>query len=201
MFQTGRMNDALHPSFKEASEAWATRVRGDREQVVAFREEPERSDFYGPIAANFKADPRREGDPVLNILGGFVQSGETWMDIGAGGGRLGLGIALVARELIAVEPSEGMLAVLRESMTEYGVTNVRIVQSRWPMANAPRADVSFISGVGNDIEDFGAFIDAMEESTERLCVAVQPSRPPASFSYPFWPDVHGGGARAVAMPA
>jgi SAM-dependent methyltransferase len=185
------VNDALHPSSNEASEAWAARVRADSEQVARFREEPERPDFYAPIVANFKADPRRENDPVLNVLRSLVIPGETWMDIGAGGGRFGLGIALIAAELIAVEPSDGMLAVLRESMSEYAVPNVRIVQSRWPMADGPKTDVSFIANVGNDVEDFGAFINGMEGSAKRLCVAVQPSRPPASFAYPFWPEVHG----------
>ena len=192
------MDDALRPSPAEANAAWAARVREDRLQVARFREEPERSDFYAPIVANFKADPRRENDPVLNVLRGLVEPGESWMDIGAGGGRLGLGIALVAGELIAVEPSDGMLGVLRESMSEYGVSNVRILQSRWPMADAPKADVAFIANVGNDIEEFGAFLDAMEDSAERLCVAVQPSRPPASYAYPFWPEVHG--VERVALP-
>ncbi len=192
------MSSALRPSPVDAAREWAERVHADRQQVDTYREEPERTDFYGPIAAAFKADPRRADDPILNALQDLVLPGESWLDIGAGGGRFALGIALRAKEVIAVEPSDGMGNLLRECMTEYNVPNVRIVQSRWPMADAPRADVALIANVGNDVENFGEFLDAMEASAERLCVAVQTSRPPASFAYPFWPAVHG--VERVVLP-
>lgn len=192
------MSSALRPSPSEAAAEWAERVRADRAQVEAYREEPERPDFYGPIAANFKADPRRTDDPILSTLQQLVVPGETWLDIGAGGGRFGLGVALRAKEVIAVEPSDGMGNLLRECMVEYEVPNVRIVQSRWPMPDPPRADVALIANVGNDVENFGEFLDAMEASTDRLCVAVQTARPPASFAYPFWPPVHG--VERVVLP-
>ena len=194
-----RMPTSLIPSAEEAAAAWGDRVRADRAQVEQYREEPERSDFYGPIAANFKADPRRTNDPVLNALLDLVQPGETWLDIGAGAGRLSLPIALKAKEVIALDASKGMLEILRECMSEYAVPNVRIVESRWPAADAPNADVALIAGVGNDIEEMGAFLDAMEASASRLCVAIQPSRPPASFAYPFWPRIHG--VERVALPS
>ena len=134
---------------------------------------------------------KRTNDPVLNSLLDLVQPGETWLDIGAGGGRLSLPIALKAEEVIALDASKGMLEVLRECMTEYAVPNVRVVESRWPAVEAPKADVALIANVGNDIEEMGAFLDAMEASAGRLCVAIQPSRPPASYAFPFWPRVHG----------
>ena len=193
------MPSSLIPSAEEAAAAWADRVRADRAQVERYREEPERSDFYAPIAANFKADPRRDNDPVLNALLELVQPGETWLDIGAGGGRLALPLALKAKEVIALDASKGMLEILRECMSEYSVPNVRVIESRWPAAKAPHADVALISAVGNDIEEMGAFLDAMEASAGRLCVAIQPSRPPASYAYPFWPRVHG--VERIALPS
>ena len=96
------------------------------------REAPAGADFYAPVAAAFKADPHRTDEPALDVLRSMVQPGETWLDIGAGGGRYALPIALLAREVIAVDPSDGMLAVLRESQDEAHITNVRTVQSRWP---------------------------------------------------------------------
>ncbi len=193
------MPNSLIPSAEEAAAAWAGRVRADRAQVEQYREEPERSDFYAPIAANFKADPRRVNDPVLNALLELVQPGETWLDIGAGGGRLSLPIALKAKEVIALDASKGMLGILRECMAEYTVPNVRVIESRWPAAETPKADVALIANVGNDIEEIGAFLDAMEASATRLCVAIQPSRPPASYAYPFWPRVHG--VERIALPS
>ncbi len=183
---------------------WAERVRANREQVDRVREVPDDPDFYAPLTARFRDDPRRSGDDVLDVLRSLVRPGETWLDIGAGAGRYALPIALLAREVIAVDASAGMLAALRESMAEHGIGNVRIVHARWPLesggpaAGGPDAapvgllaDVALIANVGYDIEAIGSFLDAMEASARRMCVAVLMDRQPASIAEQFWPAVHG----------
>ncbi len=193
------MPDPLRLTEPEALAAWAARVRADGDQVARLREAPEGADFYAPVAARFRADPYRADEPVLDILRSLVKPGDTWLDIGAGGGRYALPLALLAKEVIAVEPSEGMAGVLREGMAEHAITNIRLVSSRWPAAIHLEADCSLIANVGNDIEQLGPFLDAMEAATRRLCVAVMPAAPPASFAYPFWPPVHG--EEREALPA
>jgi len=193
------MDDALRIDKDAAAAAWAERVKANRLQVERFREAPERADFYAPVASAFRADPRRTDDPALDELRALVQPGETWLDIGAGGGRYALPIALLAGEVIAIEPSDGMLGVLREGMAEHHITNVRQVQSRWPMEKPPEADVALIAHVGYDIEAFGTFLDAMEASARRLCVAVLQAQTPAAVAAPFWPIVHG--EARVKLPA
>lgn len=185
------MSNPLTPTADEALAEWARRVRANREQAERMREGEPSQDFYRPVAASFRADPRRTNEPVLEVLRGMVQRHETWLDIGAGGGRYALPIALLAREVIAVEPSEGMRTVLRESMAEFGVGNIRIVPETWPTEAPIEADVALISHVGYDIEDIGPFLDAMERAAKRLCVAVLLERSPASMAEPFWPLVHG----------
>src|SRR5689334_17430927 len=111
------MPDALMPSAEAALQAWAARVRANREQVDQFRE-ANPSDFYAPVAAMFRADPRRRDEPTLEVLRSLVQPADTVVDIGAGGGRYALPLALECREVIAIEPSNGMLQVLREGMRE-----------------------------------------------------------------------------------
>ena len=193
------MNDALRPSPSDALAAWGARVRANRDQAERVREGEPPKDFYAPVASNFKADPRRTNEDALDVLRSLVEPGETWLDIGAGGGRYSLALALLAKEVIAIEPSDGMLGVLREGMAEHGIANVRIVQSLWPMADAPRADVALISHIGYDIETIGPFLDAMEASASRLCVAVLLGQSPPYLAEPFWPPIHGE-ARA-ALPA
>ena len=181
---------ALRPDYAEACAEWAGRVRADAEQVDRLREVAD-GDFYGPIASVFRADPRRTGDPVLDLLKTLVRPDETWLDIGAGGGRFSLPLALAAKEVIAVEPSDGMLDVLRQGMAEHGIANITVHQSRWPAAFAVKADCSLVSMVGNDVVEIGPFLDAMEAATSRLCVIANLDRSPPSVFAPAFAHIHG----------
>ena len=192
MCHAAPVTDPLRPDSAAALTAWADRVRLNREQVERRRKAmPPRDDYYASIAAMFRADPHREGDATVEALRSLVRSGDTVLDIGAGGGRYALPLALHAREVIAVEPSEGMREVLAEGMAEHGIENVRVVDARWPAEVPPQVDVALISHVGYDIEDFGPFLDAMEAAAGRLCIAVMLSKPPPSRANPFWEAVHG----------
>ena len=188
-------------------EAWARRVRENAEQVHRFREVPDGADFYAPVTSLFRADPRRTDEPVLEVLRGLIEPGETWLDIGAGAGRYALPIALALApsggRVIAVDASPGMLDALLEIQSEHGVTDVEVVETRWPPPSGElarfAADVALIAHVGYDIEGIGPFLDAMESVAERLCVAVLMERQPASVADPLWPRVHG--VSRVPLPA
>jgi molybdenum cofactor cytidylyltransferase len=188
--------------------AWATRVRGNREQVERIREVPDGQDFYAPVSSLFRADPTREGDAVLDALIDLCQPGDTWLDVGAGAGRFALPLARAldpsGGSVVALDVSRSMLEGLREIAEDYAIENVRVVETRWPpdgegSADAFGADVALIAHVGYDVEDIGAFLEAFEEAAGRLCVAVLMERVPASAADPFWPPVHG--EERVALPA
>src|SRR4029453_15728717 len=110
------MSDILRPGAATAIQAWRERVSANREQAERLREGASPPDFYAAVASDFRADPRRTNEPALDVLRSLVEAGETWFDIGAGGGRYALPLALLARTVTAIEPSEGMQAVLREGM-------------------------------------------------------------------------------------
>jgi SAM-dependent methyltransferase len=183
--------------------AWAQRVRENRDQAERFRE-TQTPDFYAPVSSLFVADPRRTDEPALAALLASATDEQVWLDIGAGAGRYALPLALVVREVIAVEPSAGMRGALRTGMGEHGIANVRVVAGAWPesierLGDLPAADVSMIAHVGYDIEAIGPFLDAMEAATRERCVAVLTDRSPASVADPFWPLVHG--EERVPLPA
>jgi methylase of polypeptide subunit release factors len=185
------MADALRPSASEALAAWAARVRANREQVDRFREATP-SDFYAPVAGMFRSDPHRRDEPTLEALRALVQPQDSLLDIGAGGGRYALPLALQCREVLAVEPSEGMRRVLAEGVAEYGIANIQAINVRWPDGAAQlNADVALISHIGYDVEDIGPFLDAMESAARRLCIAVLLSQPPPTEADRLWPFVHG----------
>lgn len=191
--------DPLRPTADRALATWAERVRADREQVERLRELDDPSDYYAPMADRFRADPHRTDDQVLAALSAIARPNDTWLDIGAGGGRYALPIALVTREVVCVEPSEGMRAVMAGTAEEHGIDNIRLFEGRWPpaswgsrgTADGIDADVSLMAHVGYDIEDIGPFLDAMEAVTTRLCIAVMSEGAMTTVATLLWDPIHG----------
>jgi SAM-dependent methyltransferase len=183
-------DDVLRPDRHEAAKAWRARVRAGKAQRQRLRESDEPTDFYGPMAARFGQDPRRTDEPALEVLRGMAEPDETWLDIGAGGGRYALPLALVAKRVVALDPSPSMLGVLRAGMAEHDIDDIEVLEGRWPMEPRPAVDVALMAHVGYDIEDFATFLDAAEAAAER-CVVIMRTSAAGRASYAFWGDVHG----------
>jgi SAM-dependent methyltransferase len=190
MDDQARPGDLLRPGRLEAAEAWRARVRAGRAQRQRLREADEPPDLYRTMATRFGRDPRRTDDPALEVLRGMADPAQRWLDIGAGGGRYALPLALEVRSVVALEPSPSMLDVLRAGMVEHAIENVEVIEGSWPHEPAPRADVALMAHVGYDIEDFGAFLDAAEAAADR-CVVVMRTSAGARASYALWSEVHG----------
>ena len=78
-----------------ASELWRKMVEEEHAQSDARRgAEPPPSDHWAPFAANFAADPHRSDDQLIGPLGRDLEPTDTLMDVGAGGGRHALPLAL-----------------------------------------------------------------------------------------------------------
>jgi CTP:molybdopterin cytidylyltransferase MocA len=187
-----------------AEAGWAARVRANGEQSARVRETPEGGDFYGATAGIFVADPRRVGDAVLDALLALTRPEDRWLDIGAGAGRYALPLALHVREVVAIDPSPAMLRALRDGMDAHGIPGVRPMEGRWPLgdpaiAAQARCDAALMAHVGYDIEAIGAFLDAMETASSRLCVAIVSERVPSWPAGRFWPPVHG--EERIELPA
>jgi SAM-dependent methyltransferase len=182
---------------------WAARVRGNRDQVERLREVADPADFYAPVTELFRDDPGRTDDPVLNRLLALAEPGETWLDIGAGAGRYALPLGRRVGEVVAIDPSPGMIGTLAREMSAWQIFNIEPIVARWPDDTAREAqrsiDGALMAHVGYDIEAIGPFVAAMERVTRRLCVAVLMERSPASISDPYWTAIHG--EERVALPA
>lgn len=179
---------------------WDARVAENRAQVERFREVPDGADFYAPVSRLFRADPERTGEPALDRLRELARPGETWLDVGAGAGRYALPLARLVREVVALDPSEGMLGSLEAQAAEHGITNVRVVRGRWPaddpavaaaVGPLPCADTALIAHVAYDVTPITPFLDALEAAARDRCVALLMDRQPSSIADVCWPPVHG----------
>lgn len=193
------MSDALSPAVDDLLAAWRARVIADKEQVERSREEPDPADFYAPVRDRFRMDPRRADDETVNALLGLALPDDVWLDVGAGGGRYALPLALHVQRVIAIDPSPSMLEALSADADAEGIANVDVIESRWPMARPPSGDVGLMAHVGYDIAEIGPFVDQLELQASRLCVAVMGASAMQTTGALFWLGVHG--EDRVRLPA
>lgn len=53
------------------------------------------------------------------------------LDIGSGPGALAIPISDRVREVVAVEPSDGMMSVLKENIDDLGISNIKCIHKGW----------------------------------------------------------------------
>ena len=172
-----------------AVETWGEMVRVEHEQSDRMRG-VRPTDHWTQSARQFKADPHRTDDALVERLRSHLQPNDTLLDVGAGGGRLALPLALSCRSATAVEPSPSMCAVLRETAEESGIA-VDVVESDWLNAEVEPADVALCSHVVYVIEDIREFVKKLNSHTRRLVLMVVFQSAPQSQMYRLWEQVHG----------
>ena len=172
-----------------AIQTWDEMVRLEHEQSDRIRGERP-TDSWATAAHNFKDDPFRTDDPVVEALGSRLVPGETLLDVGAGGGRLALPLALTCSAVTAVEPSPSMCAVFRETADEFNIRNVSIIESDWLNAASEPADVILCSNVLYVIADIGAFIRKLDSHARRLVLVILMRTAPRSQVRHIWETVH-----------
>ena len=174
-----------------ATQRWKAMIQVEHAQSEELRRAAPPSDHWGPYAQQFRADPDRADDPLVDLLLDKVQPQHTVIDAGAGGGRLALPLARHCQHVTAVEPSPSMGEVLLQQAQEYGIQNVSLVPARWEEAQVEPADVVLCSHVVYVVQDIGPFVRKLTDHARRLTLVVMYNAPPQSQIYPLWPLVHG----------
>ena len=181
---------ALRPTETEALAAWAELVAADADQVTRVREPEPPADHYQRSAAMFRAGMRPASE--LPMLLDLSTPADTWLDIGAGGGRLAVPLAAHVERVIAVEPSLAQRTQLAAAIEEAAVTNIEVRDARWPdPAWDKPVDVAFAAHSVYDIAAIGPFLDAMERHARRRCVVLLRPWARGAALAPLFEAVHG----------
>ena len=172
-----------------AVDHWRQMILREHAQTDRIRG-PRPTDHWTQLARNFKDDPHRTGDEMLDELRARVKPGETLIDVGAGGGRLALPLALTCSHVYAVEPSPSMCDVLQETAGESGIENVSVTQASWEDASLEPADVVLSSHVVYVVQEIEPFIRKKEAHARRLVLTVAFQSPPQAAMGGLWAQVH-----------
>ncbi|MGE3960350.1 MAG: class I SAM-dependent methyltransferase [Dehalococcoidia bacterium] len=186
------MSSVLRPTADEALAEWRRLILADREQVERIRDDHRGngSDYYAPVASSFS--PARRESIEWPVVEALAQPGDTWLDIGAGGGRFAVPLAGIVQRVIAVEPSSAMREVMGQAIAEAGRTNVEVVDAKWPVPGwEHEVDVSMAAHALYDIADLDAWLDAQESATRRACIGIFGAFARGTQVADFFEAVHG----------
>ena len=175
-----------------AAQRWRRMVEEEHaqsERAQATRHSP--TDHWAPYAAGFAADPYRTDDPLLDRLAQELAPSDSLLDVGAGGGRYALALAMKCSAVTAVEPSASMVAVLRQYSMIFRLGNVSVVESTWEDAQVDTADVVICVHVLYVARDIVSFLRKLEAHARRRVVLVMYQVTPQAHTFPVWEWVHG----------
>jgi hypothetical protein len=174
-----------------AAESYAAMLDAvDEQQLRLFGPRP--ADIWtGQSAAQFRFDPRRDLDPNLAALASYVTPGDVLVDVGGGAGRISLPFALRCREVLTVEPSEGMAAEYEGSRQEAGIANSRLVPANWMEEHGIEGDVTLTCDVTYFVRDIVPFVEKMHSSARRRVMILVWSEPPPNRGDDLFRRVYG----------
>jgi SAM-dependent methyltransferase len=147
---------------------WAERWRSlvvERAAAAGAHGDPS---YWDRRAPSFARSTRGRVDEFLNVLEPYLSPRKTLIDVGAGAGRHALPLAERLEWVTAVEPSEGMRALIppRDNMT--------VVASSWEDAAVAPADLLICCHVLYGVDQPVPFIAKMERSArERVFVMLR----------------------------
>jgi len=111
------------------------------------------------------------------------------LDIGAGPGTLAIPLAPFVKEVTAVEPGEGMVAILHDHIRKNGISNILSIQKRWEDID-PSADLDgqydiVIASLSLTMEDIREALAKMNAASRKYVYLFWFADPP------FWERMYG----------
>jgi hypothetical protein len=142
------------------------------------------------------ADPLRPLGPNLEVIASYIEADDVVIDVGGGGGRISLPLALRCREVVNVEPSPTMAMGFRRNAAAAGISNTRIIERAWPDVDVPAGSVALVNHVTYMTREIVPFIEKLEQAGRRVLITVN-SVPGPSFQRVLYQLVHGEAEEVV----
>ncbi len=182
-----------------AADAWKQQVESHHAQSIRVRGDRPDGDMWSALADNFRDDPRRTNDPIVNLTNQWLTPEITVIDVGGGAGRYALPFALACKHVTVVDPSPSMLKALEGSAREASIENVSRVEVSWEDAEAEPHDVAFCANVVYGVTEIEPFLRKLDGVARELVAIVVYMEAPLSTLSPLWQAVYQ--EERIEMPA
>jgi SAM-dependent methyltransferase len=179
---------------RPAADQYAARVDAVLAQRTRLRGPQPPGDLFAGLQADhpiLKSNPRRPLDANLEIIASYFGADDVIIDVGGGGGRISLPLALRCREVVNVEPSGAMSAGFQANAAQAGIRNVRIIPADWLTAEPPVGTVALVNHVTYLTREIVPFIQKLEHAGRRRVLITVNSPPPPSWNRVLYGLVHG----------
>tara|TARA_B110000014_G_C20073976_1_gene560434 strand:- start:578 stop:1408 length:831 start_codon:yes stop_codon:yes gene_type:complete len=178
--------------FQDAVDRWHSQVRRHHSQSISAQKNFDpNQDFWEGMAQNFKDDPFRKGDPVIDRLEQEFAECGTLVDIGGGAGRLALPLSLSREAVTVVDSSKSMLLELQDSCEQAKIENVFSVFGLWEDAVIDIHEGALCSHVTYGIENIGKFLGNVNRYASKRVVIIAFMKSPQAHLESLWREVHG----------
>jgi len=135
------------------------------------------------------------GDPFLRRTRAEVRRATTVLDVGCGPGRYALALAPRVRQVVALDWSGSMVAIVARRARQAGLANVVTVAGRFEEAEVPLADVSICSYVLPLVDDARGFLAKLDATTRQRCLVAMGAASADLVIDPLWRHFHGQARR------
>jgi SAM-dependent methyltransferase len=181
------MNENKNQSYFDK---WPLQVANHHNQSIRAQDGIEINDFWQKYARNFRSDPFRTDDLVVNRLLLEVNENKSLLDVGGGAGRLSLPLSLKAKHVTVLDSSDSMLQELNDSLVEFNIKNICPIKSTWEEAQVGSEDIVLCSHVTYGVTDIKLFIEKLIASANEAVLILGFFDAPQTFLAPFWERVH-----------
>ena len=123
-------------------------------------------DHWADMAEMFRLDPSRPRDANLSALIDYLEPSDVLLDVGGGAGRISLALADCVKEVVLIEPSEGMREQFIAARDQAGITNARITTDWW-LDSHETGDVVHLSDVTYFVRDIVPFVVKLHNAADR----------------------------------
>jgi SAM-dependent methyltransferase len=167
-----------------AADRYATRVDAVLAQRTRLRGTPPPGDLFADLPPDhplLMTDPLRPLDPTLDLIASYLDPEDIVIDVGGGGGRNTLPLALRTREVINVDPSNNMLRAFTATARRAGIHNALAVHGDWlTLEPVPQGSVALVNHVAYLTREIVPFIRKLEQAASRRVIITVGSPPPPS---------------------
>ena len=172
---------------------WKQQVAAHHEQSHKIQRQSgwNETDFWEPFETQFKDDPLRTEDPVLNRLRCGLKPEQTVLDVGGAAGRFAIPLALTTKHVTVVEPSASMIGWLEDDAQKFGVVNLSSIHQPWEEAVVVQHDLVLCAYVLHGVTEIIEFIEKLRCHAKQDVVILEHMTPPDSLVNPVWEAVHG----------